>query len=67
MPLMDGYEATRQIRKIENNERHVPIIALTANASEQDAQDCLAVGMDEYLAKPINQRALSQALKKIKS
>ena len=55
MPQMDGFEATESIRagKAGENNRSVPIIALTANAMEGDKQKCLDAGMDEYLAKPI--------------
>ena len=54
MPVMDGLEATRAIRLSEENanRRHVPIIALTANAFATDAEACFAAGMDEYLSKP---------------
>ena len=51
MPVMDGYEATRAIRKTYPHAR-IPIIALSANAFEEDRQKSLAAGMDEHLAKP---------------
>ncbi len=56
MPEMDGMEATRMIRKLESElkpPRHVPIIALTANAIKGDRELCLAAGMDGYVTKPI--------------
>ena len=53
MPIMDGYEATRKIRKLKNPETaNIPIIAMTANAFEEDAKRCLAAGMNAHLAKP---------------
>lgn len=61
MPFMDGYEATRQIRKMFP-ERHIPIIALSANAFEEDRRKSLEAGMDAHVAKPI---VLSQLLSEI--
>ena len=55
MPLMDGYTATERIRQWEvaHNQPRIPIIALTADAFEEDRQRCLASGMDDFLSKPI--------------
>lgn len=56
MPVLDGFDATRQIRANEvkgNINPHTPIVALTANAHDKDRERCLAVGMDDYLPKPI--------------
>ena len=54
MPEMDGIEATREIRKKEKETgKHIPIIALTANAFKEDKKKCLEAGMDEYATKPI--------------
>lgn len=54
MPILDGYEATKEIREIENGESHTPIIAMTANALARDEEKCYEFGMDEYISKPIN-------------
>jgi CheY-like chemotaxis protein len=54
MPVMDGFEATRQIRALGSQLKTTPIIlAMTANAMEGDRENCLAIGMDEYVAKPV--------------
>jgi len=67
MPVLDGYEATRQIRagQVPNLDRHVPIIALTAYAMESDRQKCLAVGMDEFVSKPIRYEELKAAIERV--
>ncbi len=70
MPVMDGYDATREIRAMEKKHRddhgsgsHMPIIALTAHAMQGDRDDCLAAGMDDYLAKPFRKEQLLQLLR----
>ena len=64
MPVMDGYTATERIRQAEQDHgrRRVPIIALTADAFEDDRQHCQAVGMDGFLTKPVALADLRQAL-----
>ena len=66
MPEMDGFDATRTIRQLEqkNAKASTPIIALTANALEGDKNQCLAAGMTDFLAKPLKQDALHSLLKK---
>ncbi len=59
MPEMNGFEATRQIREQEED-AHVPIVALTARASDEDREECLRAGMDDYLAKPVDIEALNE-------
>lgn len=66
MPEMDGYEASRLIRAGEAGQRNqtIPIVAMTANAMKGDREKCLTAGMDDYLAKPINSKALTAMLEK---
>ena len=55
MPVMDGLEATKAIRELEREDaKKIPIIAMTANAFEEDRKACLDAGMDEHIAKPID-------------
>ena len=64
MPRMDGFEATRALRLREGTRRHIPIIALTANAYPSDREACLQAGMDGFLSKPVNLRDLAEALQR---
>lgn len=63
MPGMDGFAATKEIRRLQQGGRHLPIIALTANALEGDRDRCLAAGMDGYLSKPVSGRELHEVLR----
>ncbi len=65
MPQMDGYEATRRIRALEDKEvANIPIIAMTANAFAEDRQLAIDAGMNEHIAKPVNIPVLEEMLKK---
>ena len=67
MPIMDGYEATAKIRELEKNgilKRHIPIVAMTANAMEGDREACIEVGMDDYISKPIKKANIMEFLQK---
>jgi PAS domain S-box-containing protein len=65
MPLLDGYATTEAIRQLEATAeppKHIVIIAMTANAFTEDRDRCLAVGMDDFLSKPIRKQQLKEAL-----
>jgi two-component system, sensor histidine kinase and response regulator len=66
MPHMDGLEATRKIRAEEmHTHRHAPIIAITANAFEEDRRQCEEAGMDGYVMKPISPQELHEEIKHV--
>jgi CheY-like chemotaxis protein len=66
MPEMDGFAATHEIRKAEQGRQdHLPVIAMTAHAMKGDREECLAAGMDDYIAKPINSEELRQVIERV--
>lgn len=64
MPIMDGYEATKIIRSFNNKNAQIPIIAMTANAFEEDRKHALQLGMNEHLAKPVDIEKLKDVFTK---
>jgi DNA-binding response OmpR family regulator len=62
MPVMDGYQAAREIRRREGGVRRIPIIALTADAMKGADTQCREAGMDDYLTKPLDRQRLSEIL-----
>lgn len=68
MPNMDGYEASKQIRALEDKQKAaVPIVAVTANAFEEDRKNALDAGMNGHLAKPYDIPAMLETLKNLLS
>ena len=66
MPNLNGYEATRQIRLLEDeNKAKIPVIAMTANAFDEDKKIALEAGMDEHISKPIEVEKLNEVLSRI--
>jgi CheY-like chemotaxis protein len=65
MPGMDGFEATRRIREWEAGKTRIPIIALTAHAMDSHREECLAAGMDSFLAKPIVLESLKLQIERL--
>ena len=64
MPMMNGYDATRQIRLLTNGTQNIPIIAMTANAFDEDRKNAFEAGMNEHVAKPIDITKLKSAIAK---
>lgn len=65
MPVLDGYEATLEIRRKEIGARHTPIVALTAHAMKGDDLKCKQAGMDECVTKPIDRERLESCLERL--
>jgi CheY-like chemotaxis protein len=63
MPGMDGYEATRIIRQMDDSQCNIPIIALTADAMKEDRDRCFKAGMNDYLSKPFRLEEIEMILK----
>jgi signal transduction histidine kinase/CheY-like chemotaxis protein/ligand-binding sensor domain-containing protein len=64
MPVMDGFQATQQIRKLGQDSSSIPIVAVTANAFQSEREKCFATGMDDYLTKPVDKDLLKEALRR---
>lgn len=67
MPEMDGFDATREIRKLDIkalDQKHLPVVAMTANVMSGDRERCLEVGMDDYIGKPVQRDQLASVLRK---
>jgi CheY-like chemotaxis protein len=62
MPVLDGYAAASEIRRLESGARRTPVVAMTAHAMQGDRDRCLAAGMDDYLTKPLGRLALAEVL-----
>lgn len=66
MPIMDGLEATEKIRDTEKQSgKHIPIVAMTANAFEEDRQRCQRAGMDGYISKPVSAKAIELEIARV--
>jgi CheY-like chemotaxis protein len=66
MPVMDGLEATQKIRLKElGTARHMPIVAITANAFDDDRRKCFEAGMDGYVVKPVSAKAISDEVSRV--
>lgn len=64
MPVLDGFEATKAIRNLEQNTSHIPIIALTANVVKEEKDKCYEAGMDDFVSKPVSKKVLSAVMEK---
>jgi signal transduction histidine kinase/DNA-binding response OmpR family regulator len=63
MPVMDGYNATANIRRLNSEHRNVPVIALTADAMKEDRERCLSIGMNDFVSKPFRLQEIEFILK----
>jgi CheY-like chemotaxis protein len=64
MPGMDGYQTTGELRRLQGDRRHTPVIAMTATATDGERERCIAAGMDDYLSKPITRASVSVAMER---
>ncbi len=64
MPVMTGYEAAWTIRELEQENSHIPIIAMTADAFSEDVKRCLDCGMDAHVSKPVDVQEVMRLLEK---
>ena len=64
MPVMDGFQATQQIRSLSEDSASIPIVAVTANAFQSEREKCFSIGMDDYLTKPVDKDRLKEALRR---
>jgi CheY-like chemotaxis protein len=64
MPVMDGFQATQQIRSLGEGASSTPIVAVTANAFQSEREKCFSSGMNDYLTKPVGKDRLQDALRR---
>ncbi|HUA19543.1 MAG TPA: two-component regulator propeller domain-containing protein [Bryobacteraceae bacterium] len=64
MPVMDGYQATQEIRNLDEDSSSIPIVAVTANAFQSEREKCLFAGMDDYLTKPVDRGRLEETVRR---
>ncbi|MDH5217927.1 MAG: response regulator [Gammaproteobacteria bacterium] len=62
MPVMDGFDASKAIRALNNNNRNIPILALSADAADETVRRCLDAGMNEHISKPLQLKKLEGAI-----